>query len=212
MPVRAWRFKSSHPHSAGAADNGRPSASQSPVARALPSSPPSPAVALGGQLAATPRAVASGPTTQVVVARLPAARARHRRERGQAGRRRAAAVRVGAPRLGPRGLDPLALPGRRERRLGRAAALVTSRASAPCRGCEADLRARRRIACSQGPDAATIRARELPGADPRQRRRRHQDRDHRRRRRPDASVLRPDRLRDAGRASRRARRRTRRRR
>ena len=51
--------------------------------------------------------------------------------------------------------------------------------------------------CSTGPDAATIGARGAPGAEPRERRRGDQDRDHRRRRRPDASVLRSGRVHDA---------------
>ena len=54
-----------------------------------------------------------------------------------------------------------------------------------------------------GPDADTIHAHDLAAAPLPDRRGRHQDRDHRRRGRPDPSVLRPRRLHDACRASRR---------
>ena len=167
-------------------------------------------LALAGRMGAArwraPEAEVAGERTQVVVgARRATARARARaRRRARASTRSSGRfetrARARSPARRSAGATGSSRTASRSCCLGRGRARLARAA-----GCPARLRQRDLPASLPGPDAATIRARALRGVDARERRRRDQDRDHRRRRRPDAPVLRPDRLHDAAPASRRAR-------
>ena len=203
MPVRAWRFKSSHPHSAGRAPTGGAGRRlnrrdpRAPLPRRSRGRSAAGGVRGRGHRRATGATAARDAHRGGRPARRAAARARPRgRERRTSNRRPAATLHGGAPRVDPGGDRPLALPAGSQRTGGRRPAPRPSRPVAPPRR-EAGLR--RRLL----PDARRPRRRHDPRARParldtRERRRRDQDRDHRRRGRSEARLLRPVRIHDAG--------------
>ena len=167
MPVRAWRFKSSHPHRARPPTGCRSPASQFPRDARASLLPPSARRLRGGLTRRRQATIADAPPGErdrrsSSRSRRPRSPSRRRRCGGAPDRCRAAPLRGGRSASSFPCASCAGATGSSRTASRSSSARATCRASAGSRACDTSTRPPR-TAFWQGPDAATIRARELPG-------------------------------------------------
>ena len=211
MPVRAWRFKSSHPHRDTAQPTIRRRRSLSSHGLAMTRSPSSPPARRGDRHRWRDRAAPAPDTvgdravrTQVVVGLADATgrqrRARRRARSTRSSRRSTRALRAAIPGARSTGATGSSRTASRSSCHARSVPLLATLPGV--RGVYGTRHVRHRVS-----DRSTrqIRAPELWGTTLADGGHRDQDRDHRRRRRPDAPFFDPAGLHDARPATRRGR-------